>query len=76
MSNIASVLLAATQAAKHSPREDERELAAKYEAGMRRLIAEVEGTDVMPHAVEKPSLNGAAAQARPASPHLKLNLST
>ena len=76
MSNTASVLLTTARAAMHSPRPGERELAARYEAEIRRLIAEFEGTDVMPHAVEKPSLNDAAAQARPANPHLKLKLST
>ena len=48
MTNTANVLLTAAQAAMHSPRLDEREHAAKYEAGIKRLIAEVEGIENLP----------------------------
>jgi len=62
MTNTASVLLTAAQAAMHSPRAGERELAARYETGIRRLIAEFEGADGMPYEKEYPALNGEKQQ--------------
>jgi len=57
MTNTASILLTAAQAATHSPRAGERRIAARYAAGIRRLIAEFEGIDEIPHEGEKPALN-------------------
>ena len=56
MTNTASVLLATARASMHSTRPDEREHAAKYEAGIRRLIAETEGIEISsaPHPAAPP----------------------
>ena len=59
MTNTAAVLLNTARAAMHSPRLDERERAAKYEAGIMRLIAEVEGIVAMSQA-ERLAARGAA----------------
>ena len=57
MTNTAAVLLATARASMHSTRPEEREHAAKYEAGIRRLIAETEGIEISstPHPAAPPS---------------------